>query len=758
MTTRLTFRAGLAGLLLATTAFAPCAVYAAENQKSAPAMQNSLTFERVFASPSLDGPAPREVKISPDGRWLTLLRNRSDDRERYDLWGYERATGEWRMLVDSLKLGSGRELSEAEKMQRERKRVGSLKGIVSYGWSKDGKAILVPLDGDLWLATLDGSVRRLTDSPEDELNAALSPKGRYLSFVRDQRLYVGPLSGVAPKAVTPEEPARTVHWGEAEFVAQEEMDRFAGYWWSPEESRIAVERFDEAPVGVVTRAAIGAEGTKVFEQRYPAAGTPNALVSLHLMNPDGSGLVKVDLGSDPDIYLARVDWAPDGRTLFVQREDRAQSKIDMLAVDPATGRSRVLFTEHAPRVSPNGTWVNLSSNYRFLKDGSLVWWSERDGFGHLYRFKDGTFSQLTSGRWVVTGLVGVDEAKGRIYFTGTKDSVLAPQLYALDLARPAAPERLTDPGFANAAVASADATTFYVTRSSSTQPAQSYVADATGKRLAWVEENRVEGTHPYAPYLAAHRETTFGTIKADDGSDLHWLMITPKMEPGKHYPVFFEHYGGPHAQTVSKGWLGALPQAIVAKGYIYFRLDNRGSANRGVAFESQIRNAMGTVEVADQRAGAKYLKTLPFVDPAKIATYGWSYGGYMTLKMLESDPGLYAAGISGAPVTKWELYDTSYTERYLGDPRKQPEVYRAADAIENAPKIADPLLLMHGMADDNVVFENSTALIAKMQASSTQFEMMLYPGQTHSAVRGSTARHVWETIFAFLGRHGVKPE
>ncbi|WP_395391021.1 DPP IV N-terminal domain-containing protein [Novosphingobium sp. BL-8A] len=756
----------MAFLLLATTAIVPglaaatpaAAKPAATQQDAAVKQQNSLTFERVFASPSLDGPAPREVKISPDGRWLTLLRNRAEDRERYDLWGYDRETGEWRMLVDSLKLGSGRELSEAEKMQRERKRVGSLKGIVSYSWTKDGKAILVPLDGDLWLATLDGSIRRLTDSPEDELNAALSPRGRYLSFVRDQRLWVGTLSGDAPKAVTPEETAKTVHWGEAEFVAQEEMDRFAGYWWSPEESRIAVERFDEAPVGVVTRAAIGAEGTKTFEQRYPAAGTPNALVSLHLMNPDGSGLVKVDLGSDPDIYLARVDWAPDGRTLYVQREDRAQSKIDMLAVDPATGKSRVLFTENAPKGSPNGTWVNLSSNYRFLKDGGLIWWSERDGFGHLYRFKQGKFSQLTSGSWVVTGLVGVDEAKGRIYFTGTKDSVLTPQLYALDLAKPGAPERLTEAGWSNAAVASADATTFYVTRSSPTQPPQSYVADAAGKRLAWVEENRLEGTHPYAPFMAAHRETTFGTIKADDGSDLHWLMITPKMEPGKRYPVFFEHYGGPHAQTVSKAWLGALPQAIVAKGYIYFRLDNRGSANRGVAFESQIRNAMGTVEVADQRAGAKYLKSLPFVNPAKVATYGWSYGGYMTLKMLETDPGLYAAGISGAPVTKWELYDTSYTERYLGDPRKQPEVYRAADAVDNAPKIADPLLLIHGMADDNVVFENSTALIAKMQTSSTPFEMMLYPGQTHSAVRGTTARHVWETIFAFLGRHDVKPD
>ncbi|MBO9724669.1 MAG: DPP IV N-terminal domain-containing protein [Novosphingobium sp.] len=740
-------------LLAALCATVPALSITAEAAPVTQQTASPLDFQRVFASPSLDGPQPREVKISPDGRYLTLLRNRTEDRQRYDLWGYDRESGEWRMLVDSLKLGSNRELSEAEKMQRERKRVGDLKGIVAYDWSDDGRSIIVPLDGDLYLAGLDGSVRRLTDSPEDELNSALSPGGKYLSFVREQRLWVGSLEQGAQKPITPEETAKTVHWGEAEFVAQEEMDRMSGYWWSPDESRLVVERYDEAPVNVVTRAAIGAEGTRTYEQRYPAAGTPNAVVSLFVMKPDGSGRVEIDLGADKDIYVARVNWARDGKTLYVQRLNREQTRLDVLAVDPGTGKSRVLFSENAAPKS----WINLTSNYRFLKDGSLVWWSERDGFGHLYHYANGTWRQLTSGDWVVTKLVAIDEARGRITFTGTRDDVLAPQLYAVDLDKPGALERLTETGWSNAAVANKDGRTFVVTRSSPTQPSQSYVADAAGKRLAWVEENRLDAAHPYAPYLAGHRTPTFGTVKAEDGSDLHWMMITPKMEPGKRYPVFFEHYGGPHNQQVSRGWTGALPQAIVDKGYIYFRIDNRGSANRGVKFESQIWHAMGTVEVADQRAGAEYLKTLPFVDPKKIATYGWSYGGYMTLKMLQADQGLYAAGISGAPVTKWELYDTNYTERYMGDPRKVPEAYQASDAIANATKMTDPLLLIHGMSDDNVVFENSTALISKLQASAVPFEMMLYPGYTHAVKGPMISKHVWDTIFAFLGRHGVTP-
>ncbi|WP_334183524.1 S9 family peptidase [Novosphingobium sp.] len=740
-------------LLAALCATVPAHSITAEAAPVTQQTASPLDFQRVFASPSLDGPQPREVKISPDGRYLTLLRNRTEDRQRYDLWGYDRESGEWRMLVDSLKLGSNRELSEAEKMQRERKRVGDLKGIVAYDWSDDGRSIIVPLDGDLYLAGLDGSVRRLTDSPEDELNSALSPGGKYLSFVREQRLWVGSLEQGAQKPITPEESAKTVHWGEAEFVAQEEMDRMSGYWWSPDESRLVVERYDEAPVNVVTRAAIGAEGTRTYEQRYPAAGTPNAVVSLFVMKPDGSGRVEIDLGADKDIYVARVNWARDGKTLYVQRLDREQTRLDMLAVDPGTGKSRVLFSENAAPKS----WINLTSNYRFLKDGSLVWWSERDGFGHLYHYANGKWRQLTSGDWVVTKLVSVDEARGRITFTGTRDDVLAPQLYAANLDKPGTPERLTETGWSNAAVANKDGRTFVVTRSSPSQPSQSYVADAAGKRLAWVEENRLDAAHPYAPYLAGHRAPSFGTVKAEDGSDLHWMMITPKMEPGKRYPVFFEHYGGPHNQQVSRGWTGALPQAIVDKGYIYFRIDNRGSANRGVKFESQIWHAMGTVEVADQRAGAEYLKTLPFVDPKKIATYGWSYGGYMTLKMLQADQGLYAAGISGAPVTKWELYDTNYTERYMGDPRKVPEAYQASDAIANATKMTDPLLLIHGMSDDNVVFENSTVLISKLQADAVPFEMMLYPGYTHAVKGPKISKHVWDTIFAFLGRHGVTP-
>jgi dipeptidyl-peptidase-4 len=724
---------------------------------AAPAQENSvsesqpvLTFERVYESPSLNGSVPRLPKLSPDGRFLAVLRYRPEDSQRYDLWAFDRQTGEWSMLVDSEKLGNGQPMSEAEKMSRERLGIVSLKGIVTYNWAADGKGILVPLEGRLYLAGIDGSVRELSAAGDGEaLSPRLSSTGRYVSFLRDNRLWVGSLSGAA-QAVTPDE-GELVHWGEAEFIAQEEMDRHVGYWWSPDDRRIAVQRYDDAPVGVWTRAAIGASGTTTFEQRYPAAGTPNVDVSLFVLDPDGKNRVEVDLGPDKDIYLARVDWAPDGKTLYVQRLNRVQDRLDLLAVDPATGKSRVLLSEDAAE----GHWINLTDNYRFLRDGSLIWWSERDGYGHLYLFNDGKWTQLTKGQWVVTGLTGIDQTEHRLFFTATKDAVIAPQVYALDYLSPGTPERLTDPEFTNAATMDKEGKTLLVTRSSPSQLPEVFLADSTGKRLAWVEENRIDADHPYAPFLAGHRSPQFGTIEGPDGTTLHYKMITPEMEPGKRYPVFFEHYGGPHSQQVFKRWGGALEQAIVDKGYIYFVMDNRGSANRGVAFENPIYRAMGTVEVEDQKAGAEYLKSLAFVDPDRIGIYGWSYGGYMTIKQMQADPGLYAAGIAGAPVTRWELYDTNYTERYMGTPQADADAYRKSDAIQDATKLADPLLIIHGMADDNVFFENSSELIAKLQRENMPFEMMLYPGETHRSNDPKLMAHRWNTIFAFLNKHGV---
>lgn len=714
--------------------------------------QKKLTIERIFASPPISGAVPRALKLSPDGRYATMLKPRAEDRERFDLWATDTSSGQPRMLVDSTKIGGG-EISEAEKMRRERARVGGTKGIVEYEWAPDGKSVLAPVDGDLYLADVaTGAVRRLTNTPATEIDAHVSEGGRFVSFVRDQNLYAIDLTTGAERPLTTEGGA-TVTCGTAEFVAQEEMNRTTGTWWAPGDRRVAVECYDEANVQVVTRAAIGANGTRTFDQRYPAAGTPNVTIALWVIDPSGGRRIRVDLGQNSDIYLARVNWSKDGRVLYVQRQSRDQKRLDLLAVDPSTGRSTIALTETSP------TWVDINDNFRPLSDGSFIWGSERSGFMHLYRYANGQPTQLTGGPWsletnpqsAAAGLIGVDEARHRVYFTANKDDVLESQVYWVDYLHPGAPVRVTERGYWNDGVLDRAGTRMLVSRSSPSQPPQVYLADLDGKRIAWIEENRLDANHPYAPFLAVHREVKFGTMKAADGSTLYWEMITPPLKPGRKYPVFFEHYGGPGSQQVKRAWMNPMSQYWVSKGWVYFQIDNRGSPNRGRAFEDQIYHAMGTVEVDDQATAAHWLQKQPFVDARKIAISGWSYGGYMTLKMLEKAPeGLYAAGISGAPVTKWELYDTHYTEQFLGNPMTDPQVYQSSGALADAVRIDRPLLLLHGTSDDNVIFQNSSMLADELQQADRPFDMMFYIGQTHHIAGEGRQANVQKTIERFL--------
>jgi dipeptidyl-peptidase-4 len=652
------------------------------------------------------------------------------------------------MLVDSKKVGSGGEISEEEKMRRERARIAGTKGITTYEWAPDGKSILVPIDGDLYLATLDGNVRRLTETEATEIDPKVSETGRYISFLRDRNLYVMDAATGQERALT-SDGGGTLSWGAAEFVAQEEMGRDTGYWWSPDDRWIAVARVDESPVKIVTRAAIGAEGTKLVEQRYPAAGTANAIVDLYLMSPDGSRRVKADLGPNPDQYLTRVDWTADGKAVLIQRMSRDQKRLDMLRIDPETGRSTLLFSETSP------TWINLTDNLKALKDGSLIWSSERSGYLASLPLEGGKWTQLTRGEWAVQEVVGVDEKARRVYFTGTAETPIEQQLYWVSYDKPGKPVRVTEAGWNNSAVMDKGATHVLVTRSNTGQPSQTYLADADGRRLAWIEENRLDASHPYGAYLDSHVKPVFGTIMGPDGSTLHYRMLTPPLVPGKRYPVFFYVYGGPHGQQVTDGWYGQLPlhEYLVDQGWIVFTIDNRGTNRRGTKFESAIYHAMGGVEVEDQLAGVAWLKAQPFVDRLE------DRGDGLVLRRLH-DPEAAREGAAphvrgrsrggaGHPLGALRHLLHRALSRQSGD---DPKPYQSSDALDEAGRISDPLLVVHGMSDDNVVFENTTALIAKLQKEKHPFELMVYPGATHAIAGEGPQTHVWTTITNFLDR------
>jgi dipeptidyl-peptidase-4 len=725
-----------------------------------------LTVERIFAAPDLSGPRLREPKFSPDGHYVTYLQGKEDNKDQLDLWAFDTRSGKPRLLVDSRALVRGEErLSAEEEARRERQRTASLRGIVEYAFSEDGKRLLIPLAGDLYVYELGAKsdpVTRLTQTEGYETDARFSPGGRYVSFIRDQDLFVIDLRTRAEQALT-KDGEGLIQNGVAEFVAQEEMDRDTGYWWSPDDTRIAYTRIDDAPVQEVERFEINAEGARMYRQRYPAAGTANAKVELKVLELATAKVTDVDLDF-ADGYLARVDWFPDSRHFVVQKQTRDQKRLDLLKVD-ATGQPQLMFTETSRH------WIELHNDLKFLKSRpAFIWGSRRSGYKHLYLYDlDGKLIRpLTAGEWMVVGdgsengIVGVDEQRGNVYFIANAESPLERHLYvtSLDTRDPTTMRRISrEPGWHDAKLLPG-ARGYLDTFSSTEQPPTASLRRLDGSVQHWLVRNAFDSTHPYHEFAADHVKEEFGTLNAQDGQVLHYRLLKPtSMEPGKRYPVVVDTYGGPHFQYVRKDWMGGarapqgyFRQVLAQNGFVVLTLDNRGSGFRGDAFEKALANRFGKVEIEDQLRGVEFLKQQPFVDPARIGMMGWSYGGYMSLMALTTTDA-FKAVVAGAPVTDWRLYDTHYTERYLGMPATHAEGYKASGVLAHADSMNGKLLLVHGMADDNVLFTNTTMLMQQLQSQGRQFELMTYPGGKHGLVRmPQQGRHYYELVLEFLKR------
>ncbi|WP_336966860.1 S9 family peptidase [Brevundimonas aurantiaca] len=735
-------------LLLASTILLSAGSAVAQETPS-----NILTPERVFSSPSLNGPVAKGVSLSPDGQLVAFLRSREDNVDVQDLWAAPTGEGEPYKLIDARALvPDAGELSEAEKARRERMRI-SARGVVEYAWDQQGRYILAPLEGDIFLASrADGKVRRLTETEADEIDAKVSPKGNFVSWVRDQNLVIYDLATGKETPIT-DDGAGLITWATAEFIAQEEMDRDTGYWWSPDERYIALTRVDESPVDVVPRFEITGGGATMVEQRYPRAGRPNALVELHVRDLQSGARVKVDLGANTDIYLARVDWSHDGKTLYVQRQSRDQKTLDLLSVDPATGASRVILSQKAE------AWVDLNNDFHVLPDGRFIWSNEDSGWRHLYLYdRNGRrIRAITHGDYPVKHLDGVNEQTGEVYFTASmrdgKELPIEQQMFRASLNRTVDPVAVTPAGgWWNVSV-NGPATAYVGNYSDPATPPQSALYRIDGTRIRWIEENRLDADHPFAPYVSRLRAPEFGTMQSH-GETLVWRMTTPPdFDPSKKYPVVMQVYGGPGTGAgVQKSWQPLTNQLLTEAGYIVFRVDNRGEGDRSQAFETSIYRRLGIPAVEDQALAAKWLKTLPYVDGDHIAVMGWSFGGFLSLLTLtDPDAGL-ASALAGAAPTEWSLYDTHYTERYMSTPQDNPDGYAATDILPRLDDLTGRLLILHGMADDNVIFGNATRVIDALQAKSTPFEMMLYPGQRHG-VRGEPRQlQQWRTYLDFLDR------
>jgi len=697
--------------------------------------KKSFHIEEVARYPSPGNVAPGAFAFSPDDSLLTFLYSPEHTLSR-QLYALDLKTGERQLLFTTEKETTEENLSLAEALRRERQRqLGT--GVTHYEWPRKGNRILVSFPDGLYVQDgLNASLRKILDITEEPaLDPRFSPDGKWVSYVQDAELYIVPSEGGEPSQLTHDARGTGKTNGLAEFVAQEEMERYHGYWWSPDSQRLAFEQVDETHIPVYRivhqgKDIVGEEAQE--DHRYPFAGQPNAKVRLGVVSLDGGEPVWMSLGDFE--YLARVRWMPDG-SLTAQLLDRDQARLDLVSFNAETGSPHLLLTETSK------VWINLHNLLSGLPTkktqfaNAFIWGSERSGYQHLYLYDgDGKLiRQLTAGEWMVESIAGVDAKRGVVYFTGRKDSPLESHLYAVSLDADE-PRRLTTSAGMHDTVLDHSFKYFVDVHSSPTQPphvALRRLSNGSKVREIYINDDpRVKDFRLRPPEI-------FSFQNREDVT-LYGALYRPARRSRKPQPTIVYVYGGPHAQLVTNSWsmtASMRVQYLRNLGYVVFVLDNRGSAKRGLAFEAAIKHDLGNLEVQDQVDGVHWLVEHRIADPARIGVYGGSYGGYMSAMCLFRAPESFQLAVVESPVTAWDGYDTCYTERYMGTPQNNPDGYKVSSVMHHVEQMKGKLMLLHGLIDENVHFRHTARLINALILSRKPYDLLLFPDERHGPRR-----------------------
>jgi dipeptidyl-peptidase-4 len=697
--------------------------------------------------------APKNIKFTPDSQKVTYLLSTVGPLAQ-DLWTYDLDTGKRRQLTELAgdAASSTSQLSLDEELRRERSRQREL-GVTSYQFAQATEStpqiLLVPFDGQLYIARDEESLAPLLGS-EGAIDARLSPDGAHVAFVRSGEIYIVATDGAGQARAVTSGAEDGVTNGLAEYIAQEEMDRAEGYWWGPDGTRLAFVRTDSRHIPRYPIVHQGTEQVAVEEHHYPFTGMRNVAVQLGIVTMDGrpEDVTWMDLGTNDDIYLARVVWQPDG-TLAALVQSRDQCTQRLVTFDSQSGAATTLIEEQGQ------PWLNLHDDLRFLRSGEFLWSSERTGFRHLsLHDHDGReIRTLTEGSWIVTGQVAVDEEQRLVYFQGTRESPLERHLYVVSL--DGGPiRRLTQESGWHDVVIAPNRRFFVDTWQSPEQPPRltlHSLVDGQEKDLLFESE----GITPASLGLCVPEITSFHT---SDGALLYAAIYASEQtrSAGQPRPLVVSVYGGPHAQTVTSSWsltVDLRAQYLAQQGFVVLKVDNRGSANRGLAFEGAIARSMGQIEVDDQLEGVRFLTNRPYIDSERVGIYGWSYGGYMVCRTLLQAPEVFKAGIAGAPVTFWEGYDTHYTERYMGLPATNTTGYMTSSVLPYAEKLTSKLLLVHGLVDENVHTRHTMRLVEALATAGRDYELMIFPEARHMPRNPAHLKYLEQRLVGFLRRH-----
>jgi dipeptidyl-peptidase-4 len=616
---------------------------------------------------------------------------------------------------------------------------------------------LLRIAGDLYVYSFDSNrAVRLTNAPGAEEDASFSPDGRFVAFVRANNLYVADVATRRETALTSDGSARVLN-GRLDWVYEEEIygrGQNRGYWWSPDSTRLAFLRIDDTPVPAYTIADQIPYEQNIEHWDYPKAGDPNPVVKLGVTAvTDGpANWIETAKYPEADRLIVRVGWTPDSRRVVYEVQNRTQTWLDLNAADVSTGAVQTIMRE------TSRFWID-SEDTRvpvWLNDGSFLWLSDRSGWQHLYHYKpDGTLiKQVTTGKWELRALHGIDEAGGWVYISGTERSPIGGDIYRVKLDGSSLQRLSTAEGTHSAEFSSSFA--FYVDSwSNVTTPPETRLHRNDGTLVRVIDENKVA---VLGDYNLSRPE--FLQVKTRDGFVMEAMMIRPPdFDPSKRYPVYQFTYGGPHTPQVRNAWGGSqyiYHQLLAQKGIIVWICDNRTASGKGSESAWPLYRNLGELELRDIEDGVSWLKHQPYVDASRIGIHGWSYGGYMTSYALTHSTS-FAMGIAGGAVTDWRDYDTVYTERYMGRPEENPDGYRKSSPRFFADDLHGALMLIHGMIDDNVHMANTIQFAYELQKAQKPFRLMLYPKSRHGVSDPALVEHLRSTMLSFVLEY-LKPE
>ena len=703
-----------------------------------------LTIEAIFAEGGITGRGPETIKWSPDNTKFSFIQ-RDDSGEHGELWYVDAATGEKKVLVSEVKLAALAPPISKIQDEREKERITRYH-VASYLWAPDSKHLLFDSQGQLWIYSAEsGTAVQFTSSPEPGLDPKFSPDGSHVAYVRLHNLYVRPVSGKDEKQLTKDKDENLLN-GEVDWVYAEELSVRSNYYWSPDGANIVFLQMDETRVPTYPITDWLPTHPTVDMEKYPKAGDANPAVRLGVISASGGKVKWISLTDEQDIYVPRFGWVRDG-LLWAEVLNRAQDKMDLYFIDPHSGQSRKILTE----TSPDG-WVKVTDDLRIFKSGDrFIWSSWRDGHTHLYLYsfdKQNPLAgeaklerQLTRGDFEVLDVAEMDESIGVLYFTCNKDDPRQQQLCSVKIDGSnfqlvSREEGSHEPTFA-------DDGKHYVDSFSAvlTPPRLSICSRGNSCKTVWDSRSVVDFG------LIAPK---FLDFKADDGTTLHGELLLPaNVALDAKIPLIVNVYGGPAGQLVRNEWIGTtglFHQLLARRGCAIFSVDNRGTPGRDRKFQTAIRHQFGAIELKDQlTALAQLLSQYPQLDRNRIATWGWSNGGSMTLYALTHSD-VFKSGVSVAPVSDWHNYDSIYTERYMGLPKENPKGYEESSMPKAADRLHGSLLLAHGSSDDNVHFQNSVQMVDALVKAGKQFQFMIYPNKTHGIGGSSSRVHLFHMI------------